>query len=377
VLPVDVEVQALQPHAHYRARSVVATAHSPDGKPTTLIAIRAWDYRWQHLYRYVTPVSLPRGTRIDLRYEFDNSEANPRNPQLPPQPVRWGQRATDEMGDLWVQLLARTDGDREILQRSVQRKHIAEEIVGYQTMIRDQPSSVPLHNDVAVLYSESGAFSEAARHLEIVQRLQPDSPAAHYNLATTLSRLGKIDDAVAHYRMALALKGDYAAAHNNLGQSLLAQNKPDEAAHHFREAARLDPVNAEAQYNLGVIAQARGDWLETIDRFRRAVAIGPDFVAAVTGLAWTLATAPSPAMRDGAQANTLAMRAARLTNRKNARVLDVLAAAQAAAGLFEAAVLTGEEAIGLAPDASLTLALQRRVALYRQRRPYTEPNPLP
>ena len=77
-----------------------------------LIQIKDWDFRWQHVYRYVEPITLPKGTRVSMHYVYDNSAANPRNPQQPPQRVYWGQRSFDEMGDLWFQFVARNDADR-------------------------------------------------------------------------------------------------------------------------------------------------------------------------------------------------------------------------------------------------------------------------
>ena len=44
MLPVDAEVQALQPHAHYRARDVRGDATLPDGTTKELIHIRDWDF---------------------------------------------------------------------------------------------------------------------------------------------------------------------------------------------------------------------------------------------------------------------------------------------------------------------------------------------
>ncbi len=97
VLPVDVEVQAVQPHAHYRAREVRGTARLPDGTIRPLIYLKDWDFRWQQVYRYMKPVSLPKGTTLAMEIVFDNSAANPRNPSRPPkrvaggsdQPTRW------------------------------------------------------------------------------------------------------------------------------------------------------------------------------------------------------------------------------------------------------------------------------------------------
>lgn len=370
VLPVDVEVQAVQPHAHYRAREVTGTATLPDGRSTPLISIKDWDYRWQHVYRYVTPQSLPKGTRIDLQYLFDNSAENPRNPHQPPRPVRWGQRSTDEMGDLWVQMLAHTDQDLQILKRSLQQKHLAEEVVGYEMMIQGEPSSVPLRNDVAVIYTEVGALDKAAQHLERVVQLQPDSPAAHYNYGTTLSAMGRVVEAIAQYREALRLRPDYALAHNNLGHGLLAMSQPDEAEQQFREAVRLDSTNAGAHHNIGLIARARGDVAAALESFSAAVRVQPDWIPAVANLAWMLATTSSDSLRDVDQARALAEHAALLSNRRNAGVLDVLAAAQAAAGDFDQAMRTCDEALALTPEEPLASAVRQRRGLYRQHRPY-------
>ena len=370
VLPVDVEVQAVQPHAHYRAREVKGTATLPDGTSKPLIYIKDWDYRWQHVYRYVTPLTLPKGTRLELQYVFDNSAGNPRNPHQPPQPVHWGQRSTDEMGDLWVQMLTRGDHELGILKQALQSKHAAEEAVGYEMMIRSEPASVPLRNDAAVIYVGMGQFASAARHLQEVARLQPDSPAAHYNLGTVLSSMNDVTRAVEEYREALRLRPDYAAAHNNLGHALLAQMKSDEAERHFREAARLDPQNADARYNIGAIARARGDAGDAIEQLRHAVRLRPNWVQAVGQLAWMLATAPVATLRDPDQAIQLAERAASLTGHRDAGVLDVLAAAQAAGGRFDRAVTSCDEALALNPEEPLAGAIRLRRGLYGQRRAY-------
>ena len=51
ITPVDIEVQAVQPHAHYRAKEMVGFANLPDGSVRPLIHIRDWDFRWQHVFR--------------------------------------------------------------------------------------------------------------------------------------------------------------------------------------------------------------------------------------------------------------------------------------------------------------------------------------
>jgi tetratricopeptide (TPR) repeat protein/mono/diheme cytochrome c family protein len=373
VLPVDVDVQAVQPHAHYRAREVQGTATLPDGTTRWLIYIKDWDFRWQHVYRYVTPFMLPKGTTLSVRYRFDNSAGNPRNPRQPPQRVTWGQWSQDEMADLWIQVLTRDDRDLQTLNAAFHTKAIAEDIVGYESMIERDPRRRQLHDDVAQLYLEQGRASEAAAHLEAVVRLQPDSAAAQFNLATALTLARRLDEAIDRYRRALAINPDYALAHNNIGNALLIRGDPEDALRHFREALRLDPSNGEAQYNVGSMLRARGERAEAVAHFRTALQLRPDWPAAIASLAWLFATAPEATLRDGDEAIRLGERAVDLTARRDASALDVLAAAYAEAGQFDRAIETCQSALAGNPDAALADAIRRRLDLYRHRQPYRSP----
>src|SRR5262249_51697827 len=143
-LPGAARVEALQPHAHVRARDVPGFATLPDGSTKRLIDIADWDFRWQHVYRFVTPVKLPKGTTVSMRYVYDNSPSNARNPQQPPTRARWGQRSSDEMGDLWIQVLTRTDQDLETLSRAFRPKVAAEDVIAYDAEIEKHPDQSDL-----------------------------------------------------------------------------------------------------------------------------------------------------------------------------------------------------------------------------------------
>ena len=71
-LPRDVQLAGVTPHAHYLCKDMKVTATLPDGSTKPLIWIKDWDFNWQNAYRYRTPIDLPKGTRIDLVYTFDN-----------------------------------------------------------------------------------------------------------------------------------------------------------------------------------------------------------------------------------------------------------------------------------------------------------------
>ena len=111
-VPVDVDVLSVYPHAHYLADTVQAWADPPAGERVWLIEIPDWDFDWQDEYRYQEPVLLPKGSTITMRYVYDNSAENPQNPNRPPKRVTYGSGSTDEMGDLWFQLLADDESAR-------------------------------------------------------------------------------------------------------------------------------------------------------------------------------------------------------------------------------------------------------------------------
>jgi hypothetical protein len=102
ILPMDVEAIAVFPHAHYLAKDMKVDAHLPDGTLVPLIWIQDWDFNWQGAYRYASPVKLPKGTRLEMQYTYDNSAANPHNPSNPPQEVKFGEQTTNEMAFAFV-----------------------------------------------------------------------------------------------------------------------------------------------------------------------------------------------------------------------------------------------------------------------------------
>ena len=270
-LPVDAELLAVQPHAHYRAKEIRGLARLPDGTTRTVMHITDWDFRWQHVYRYESPVKLPKGTRLSMEYTYDNSATNPRNPDLPPTRVFWGQRSRDEMGDLWFQLLTANEDDRRTLAIQINNKMTTEDITGYETMLKVTPNDVELHDDVALLYLSMGMVNNAVRHFELSAALKPDSAAAQFNLGTARAQAGRYAAAVEAFRAALQMRPDYALAHGNLGRVLLAQNQVDEALKHLQEAVRLDPSNPRSWLGLAEAQAMRGAYDAAIELLERAI----------------------------------------------------------------------------------------------------------
>lgn len=284
VLPADADLLAIQPHAHYRARHVSGTAEWPDGTRTTLLEIDDWDFRWQHVYRYRAPLRLPRGTKLSMRFTYDNSVQNPRNPHQPPQHVLWGQRSADEMGDLWFQLLPRDPGHLSLFKLEAAQKMTAEDIVGYETMLRANPDDAELHDDVALLYLQSQQSTKAVEHFRASVALRPQSAAAHFNVATALIAAGRFGEAVVALQRALAIDPSYAKARGSLGDVFTATGRLDEAVVEYRKALQLDPLLPEPHNNIGAVLMAQGETSGAMGYFEHALRLRPDYAEAHYGL---------------------------------------------------------------------------------------------
>jgi hypothetical protein len=133
-LPRDVQLAGITPHAHYLCKDMKVTATLPDGTTQPLIWIKDWDFNWQNAYRYRTPLDLPKGTRIDLVYTFDNSENNPHNPIHPPVRIHWGEETKDEMALVFLTVLLPTTDDSRDLQRDVGRQYVEQFLSQVRTL---------------------------------------------------------------------------------------------------------------------------------------------------------------------------------------------------------------------------------------------------
>ena len=92
----DVTVLSLTPHMHYRGKDFKFTATWPDGTSKELLKVSKYDFNWQTAYDFEQPLALPAGSRIDCVAHWDNSPANPSNPDAT-KDITWGQNSTDEM----------------------------------------------------------------------------------------------------------------------------------------------------------------------------------------------------------------------------------------------------------------------------------------
>ena len=141
-VPQDAELWGITPHAHYLATDMKINARLPDGSVIPLIWIKDWDFNWQGQYRYKEPIKLPKGTKIELEYVYDNSENNPHNPSHPPVRVRFGEQTKDEMALAFLGIVLPSPADVQPFQRAVVLQYV-EDFVRLTKDLNDLPEEIP------------------------------------------------------------------------------------------------------------------------------------------------------------------------------------------------------------------------------------------
>lgn len=267
-LPVDAEVLAIYPHAHYLGKDLLAFATLPKGTRETLIHIEHWDLNWQAVYRYAKPVPLPKGTTISMRFTYDNSADNLRNPNQPPKRVTAGNRASDEMAHLWLQILPKespgSDDPRVAIQEALARHHI-----------QNDPGDFEAHYNLGSILQMKGDASGAIEQFRATVRIDPNDPTANNAFGAVLLASGRPEEAIPHFNAALQERPDYFDAHYNLGTALAANGDFAGALAQFRAAVRLRPLDANAEANLGSALAETGDLRDARLHFERALQIDP------------------------------------------------------------------------------------------------------
>jgi tetratricopeptide (TPR) repeat protein len=289
VLPADVDVTSIYPHAHYLATEMQAYATLPDGSRRWLLWIKAWDFRWQDQYRYREPVALPAGTRLAMRIRYDNSADNPRNPHKPPARVKWGPKSSDEMAAMWIEVQPRRKEDLPVLMREYAERSLTTDITGAEMQVAMSPRDPLAHNFLATKYLLARRVDDAVAQLDEALRLNPRDAEAHSNLASAYQAQGRPIDAVREARLAVALKPSDDRVHFNLASALNAAGASTEAVDEFARTVALNPENADGHFNLGVLLGARNQLADAVTHLRRAAELNPKNADAHRNLAVALA----------------------------------------------------------------------------------------
>jgi hypothetical protein len=255
VTPIDLEVRQILPHAHYLGKEVKSYVDLPDGTRRWLISITNWDFNWQGEYQYVAPIALAKGSKITMEWTFDNSTNNARNPHSPPRHVTYGSDTTDEMAELWLQVVMKSQDDFEKLMEAVRPRIARDNLLANQMILRRNPNDARAHCEIGMILSMSGKVAEGLPHLHKSVELDPNYDEGRYFLGLALRMNKKFPESVREFEAALQLNPRHARARGNLGLVFLEMGNLPAAAQQFELALQLNPKDTIARDMLQRIRQ--------------------------------------------------------------------------------------------------------------------------
>lgn len=110
-----VSLISVWPHAHLLGQNWTVYIEHENGDTTHLISIPEWDFNWQGAYYFKRYIIVEPGDVLHGYATYDNTIANPSNPNNPPQFVTWGEGTTDEMFFLPVTFVPYNEGDEDVV----------------------------------------------------------------------------------------------------------------------------------------------------------------------------------------------------------------------------------------------------------------------
>jgi tetratricopeptide (TPR) repeat protein len=237
------------------------------------------------------------------------------------------------------------------------------------------PAYTKAHNNLGSALASKGDFAGAEPHFRAALQLNPDHTAARLNLVRSLASQGKLAEALEQLAATQQKDKSSPAVLALTGDVLLGLGRLRDAAPYLAQLAQANP-SPELHAKIATLYIQINEPKNAVVHYRAALTLKPDWEQVLNNLAWTLATNPDVAVRNGAEAVRLAGRACELTQNQQPGFLATLAAAQAEAGQFDQAIATAQKALDLANqsgNAQLAASIAPLHATFSNRQPYHAP----
>jgi 4-amino-4-deoxy-L-arabinose transferase-like glycosyltransferase/Flp pilus assembly protein TadD len=245
---------------------------------------------------------------------------------------------------------------------------------GLELAARRFPDNAEIRLEFGRTLAASGQTPAALQQLRNASDLQPAYADVQLELGCLLVRSRQPEAALGALKAALRLGAAPLRSHLCQGEALLLQGQFHPASEAYRAALAEEPNLPAASQNLAAALRRTGQHAERIRVLEAGVQRAPGDRELLSSLAFALATAPEPGLRQGQRALELAERATAGSG-AGADALDARAAALAELQRFDAATTVAGQALESAratrPD--LVAGLEARLEGYRARRPYRDP----
>ena len=167
-----------------------------------------------------------------------------------------------------------TAGDRKAASAAIAR------------LLSMQPGNAAAHMAAGEIAMVEGDVDSARTHFEAVRVARPNSIDARMRLAQLALRDGAMKKADELLAEAVALAPNRADVRNAAGLLNLNTGRTDQAIAHFRAATEVDPKSAVSWFNMARAQHALGQKLAERISLNRAIELQPDWLPALSALAF-------------------------------------------------------------------------------------------
>lgn len=241
--------------------------------------------------------------------------------------------------------------------------------------IRLNPRYFNGYNERGIIYRRTGNPDQAISNFNTAIQLNPNFSRAYNNRGNAYTDKGDYNQAIRDYSDAIrrqdrTMQSDFYLNRAGTYQEMGAWDK---ASADCDQAIRINPTYARGYMQRGNLRFAKGDYRGAVSDYEKGTRFSPKDADVLTNFGWFQATCPEDSLRNGKQALEKSKRACELTHWQDYHPVDNVAAAWAEIGDFDNAVKYETQALNLKGiNATTRKAMQGRLELYRQHKPYRQ-----
>jgi tetratricopeptide (TPR) repeat protein len=198
------------------------------------------------------------------------------------------------------------------------------------------------------IFSGFGSISDVRADEDFAKRYQTYQQAVSSGKAS----LNKNDyqAAIEHYSRAIEMSPFEVSSYYNRGIAQYRLGNDKEAIEDFDKVIILDARISTAYVYRGLCRMKGGEYQEALTDYQKALEFSPKDASIHNNLAWLYATAKEEKFQDKLKALEHAVKAAELSNEKNAEILDTLAKVYLINGKVNEAIEAEKKALKLEPN---------------------------
>lgn len=215
----------------------------------------------------------------------------------------------------------------------------------YAEALRLEPNAARINANMAVVLWRVGRAREAVEFMTKAAQLSPGNADFLNERGMMFLSEGEAKGALVDFNAALALDGRHCGALLNRGNLFFYAGRPELAEGDFSLGLRIYPRDVGLLTSRARVYAAQGRYEEARQDLEAAFGAASKDARVLNDFAWFLATCPDNHYWNGSLAVELALAALANDKVQDPGLYDTLAAAQARAGNFKAAVAAQDKAL--------------------------------